>query len=110
MVGVAPIWDSVRGVRRFTIQILALALYTSLAGLSSPARADELRVPPGLMLCRTIDAVASKAHAGCYLARGGQRVEIIAVLPTCAQLRIWSSNGAESTIVYARRQDAERLH
>lgn len=50
-------------------------------------------------VCRTFDAVASKAHAGCDLARGGQRVEVITVLPTCAELRVWSSNGAESTIV-----------
>ena len=70
---------------------------------------DRLRVPANMMLCRTLDAAASPGHEGCWLARGGQRVEIIAPLPTYTQLRLWSTDDSESTIVYALRTDADRL-
>ena len=70
---------------------------------------DRLRVPANMMLCRTLEAAASPGHEGCWLARGGQRVEIIAPLPTYTQLRLWSTDGSESTIVYALRTDADRL-
>jgi hypothetical protein len=84
---------------------LSLAL---IAGHAS-AQDDGLHVPANMMLCRTLLAAASAGHEGCWLARGGQRVEIVAPLPTYAQLRLWSTDGSETTIVYALRVDADRL-
>ncbi len=79
--------------------------------IAGPAVAadDGLRVPENMMLCHTLEAAASESHQGCWLARGGQRVEIIAPLPTYTQMRLWSTDGSESTIVYALRTDADRL-
>lgn len=81
----------------------------SLALFGSQAQADELRVPAGMMLCRTLEQALSVSHAGCWLARGGQRVEIVAALPSASQLRLWSTDGSESVIAYASRNDADRL-
>lgn len=88
-----------------TMMLTLIAL--SLTG--ARAEADELRVPPGMMLCRTLEQALSPAHAGCWLARGGQRVEVIAALPSASQLRLWSTDGSESVIAYALRTDADRL-
>lgn len=85
--------------------VLSLAL---IAGHAS-AEDDGLRVPANMMLCRTLQAAASAGHEGCWLARGGQRIEIVAPLPTYTQLRLWSTDGSETTIVYALRADADRL-
>lgn len=76
---------------------------------SAPARADGMTVPAGVMLCSTIEAAAAPTHGGCYLARGGQRVEIIASLPHFTQLRIWSTNGAETVTAWATRADGDRM-
>ncbi|MDB5362252.1 MAG: hypothetical protein JWO51_3549 [Rhodospirillales bacterium] len=81
----------------------------TLALAASQAQASDLRAPPGLLLCRTLEDAASPTHAGCWFARGGQRVEIIAPMPTYTQLRLWSSDGSESVIVYAMRADADNL-
>lgn len=80
-----------------------------LCMVAASARADESRVPAGMMLCHTIEAAVSKAHAGCWLARGGQRVEILAATATYVQLRIWSTDGSETSFVYATPADADRL-
>lgn len=91
--------------------MMRLSTILSLALIASPALAgdDGLHVPADMMLCHTLQAAASVAHAGCWRARGGQRVEIIAALPTYTQLRLWSTDGSEATIVYALRVDADRL-
>jgi hypothetical protein len=85
--------------------VLTLAL---IAGHAS-AQDDGLRVPANMMLCHTLQAAASAGHEGCWLAHGGQRVEIVAPLPTYSQLRLWSTDGSEATVVYALRADADRL-
>ena len=88
-----------------TVMLTLLAL--SMTG--ARAEADDLHVPPGMMLCRSLEQVLSTTHAGCWLARGGQRVEVIAALPSASQLRLWSTDGSESVIAYALRTDADRL-
>jgi len=85
--------------------LLALVLVAGQAA----AQETELRVPANMMLCHTLQAAASADHAGCWFARGGQRVEVIAALPTYTQLRLWSTDGSETTVVYALRVDADRL-
>ncbi len=91
--------------------MMRLSGVLSLALLAGHASAQEtgLRVPANMMLCHTLQAAASADHQGCWLARGGQRVEIIAPLPTYTQLRLWSTDGSETTVVYALRADADRL-
>ena len=91
--------------------MMRLAWVLSLALIAGHARAqdDALQVPANMMLCHTLQAAASASHEGCWLARGGQRVEIIAPLPTYTQLRLWSTDGSETTVVYALRVDADRL-
>jgi hypothetical protein len=91
--------------------MMRLAWVLSLALIAGPALAqdDGLHVPANMMLCHTLQAAASADHEGCWLARGGQKVEIIAPLPTYTQLRLWSTDGTESRIVYALRADADRL-
>jgi hypothetical protein len=74
-----------------------------------PAHADDLRIPEGMMLCSTMSAAASPSHAGCWIALGGQKVEIIAVLPHYAQMRVWSSNGAETATAWVMRADADAM-
>ena len=85
------------------------AILLSLALVSTPAQAEDLRIPAGTMLCRTLEAAANPAHAGCWIARGGQRVEIIATLPHFVQMRVWSSDGAESMTAWASREAADRI-
>lgn len=91
--------------------MMRLAWVLSFALIACPASAqdDGLHVPANMMLCHTLQAAASVGHEGCWLARGGQRVEIIAPLPTYTQLRLWSTDGSETTVVYALRADADRL-
>ena len=91
--------------------MMRLAWVLPLALIAGHARAqdDGLHVPANMMLCHTLQAAASAGHEGCWLARGGQRVEIIAPLPTYTQLRLWSTDGSETTVVYALRADADRL-
>jgi len=91
--------------------MMRLAWVLSLALIAGQAQAqdDGLHVPANMMLCRTLQAAASPGHEGCWLARGGQRVEIIAPMPSYTQLRLWSTDGSETTVVYARRADADRL-
>jgi len=88
---------------------LSLALILMLAAGPVSAEEVELRVPSNMMLCHTLEAAASVRHEGCWLARGGQRVEVLAALPSYSQLRLWSSDGSETSIVYALRVDADRL-
>jgi hypothetical protein len=91
--------------------MMRLAWVLSLALIAGHAQAqdDGLHVPANMMLCHTLQAAASAGHEGCWLARGGQRVEIIAPLPSYTQLRLWSTDGSETTVVYALRADADRL-
>jgi hypothetical protein len=88
-----------------TAPIPALALLL----LATQAQAADLTVPAGTVLCHTADAAIRSDHAGCWRAQGGQRVEIIAALPSISQLRLWSSNGAEAVTVWAARADADRM-
>ena len=85
------------------------ALVLILALIAAQARASDLRIPPGMLLCPRLEDAASPTHAGCWFARGGQQVEIIAPMPTYSQLRVWSTDGSETTIVYALRADTDRL-
>jgi hypothetical protein len=89
--------------------LVNVAMAGILLGLMGAARADEQHAPTDLMLCPTAAAVMSRTHVGCWVMRAGQRVELVAIMEGYAQLRLWSTNGAESMIVYARRSDADRL-
>lgn len=66
-------------------------------------------IPDGMILCHSAAAAVRTDHAGCWRAQGGQRVEIIAALPTITQLRLWSTNGAEAVTAWAARVDADRI-
>lgn len=87
----------------------ALALLASVSCLTLPARADDLRVPLGMILCHSMQAVASLTKGGCWRAAGGQQVEIIARLPHYAQLRLWSTDRTETSIAWSMAADADQL-
>jgi hypothetical protein len=89
--------------------LINAAMAGILLGLAGAAAADERHAPANLMLCPTAAAAMSRTHTGCWVMRGGQRVEVVAIMEGYAQLRLWSTNGAESMIVYVRRSDADRL-
>lgn len=77
--------------------------------LATQAQAADLSVPAGTILCHTADAAVRSDHAGCWRARGGQRVEIIAALPSVSQLRLWASDGSEGLTVWAARAVADGI-
>lgn len=85
------------------IPMLALLL------LATKAQASDLTVPAGTILCHSADAAVRSDHAGCWVARGGQRVEIIAALPSVSQLRLWSTDGSEGLTVWTARADADQI-
>ncbi|GGF18340.1 hypothetical protein GCM10011611_25290 [Aliidongia dinghuensis] len=94
--------------------ILALVLLAGVVPAASVAVAraagtEELRVPAGMVLCLSPEAAASKTHVGCWRARGGQKIEVVVPLSTYTQLRLWSTDGSETTIVYAAPAEAEKL-
>ncbi len=72
-------------------------------------RADDLRVPSGMMLCRSAEAVAAPDHPGCWRAVGGQVIDHINPVETWSQIIVRSSNGAETMAVYARKSDADQI-
>ena len=89
--------------------ILAISLCASVSCLSLPAQASDIRVPAGMLLCARMEDALSPTHAGCWFARGGQRVERINPMPTVSQLLVRSSDGSESLIVYGLRADADSI-
>lgn len=89
--------------------ILALSLCASVGSLALPARASDLRVPAGLLLCARMEDALSATHAGCWYARGGQHVERINPMPTVSQLVVRTTDGTESAVVYASRADADLM-
>lgn len=89
--------------------ILALSLCAIVSCLALSAHAGDLRVPAGMLLCRLMEDALSPTHAGCWYARGGQRVERINPMPTVSQLLVRSSDGSESLIVYGLRDAADEI-
>lgn len=77
--------------------------------IASEARADDRRVPAGMLLCRSAAALARPDHPGCWIAAGGQVVERINPVVTWSQLIIRSTNGEETMVVYARKGDADQI-
>lgn len=77
--------------------------------LATQAQASDLTVPAGTVLCHSADAAVRADHAGCWRAQGGQRVEIIAALPSITQMRLWSTNGAEAVTAWVARADADQI-
>lgn len=96
-----------RAIQRAKYAAKATAL--ALLLLATQAQASDLTVPDGTVLCHSADAAVRSDHAGCWIARGGQRVEIIAALPSVSQLRLWASDGSEGLTVWATRADADRM-
>ncbi len=77
--------------------------------LASPAQAADLTVPPGMMLCHTAAAAADPKHEGCWLAKGGQRIDHINPVVTWSQIIVRSSDGSETAAVYALKADTDKL-
>jgi len=112
-----------------TRTILALTLCASAACLTLPVRAEPsmaasndrlvltgsqmtapgYAIPPGMLLCRSMDDALSPTHAGCWLARGGQKVEGINAMPTVSQIIVRTTDGSEVAVVYGLRADADKL-
>jgi hypothetical protein len=86
------------------------ALLATLATLgTAAARADALRVLPGMMLCRSGEATTQPDHPGCWIAPGGQAIDRINPAGAWSQLVVRSTNGEETMTVYARKEDADRV-
>jgi hypothetical protein len=91
--------------RRRTGAMAALILALTV----SHAQAADLRVPAGMLLCPSLADAMAPTHAGCWFARGGQKVERINSMPTVSQLMIRTTDGSETMVVYGLRDEADQI-
>lgn len=108
MIAATPTRRRARILRRRVLAALLIGAGLLASGLALAAQ-PTLSVPPGLMLCGTAAEVARPDHAGCWFARGGQRIARINPAVTWSQLIVWSTDGRETVAVYALRTDTDRL-